>query len=313
MADNEESAKFEMTTVKVPSVTPNWNLDVWKYVPAGASSSKPVPVIVIAHGLGATKGMGLGVYAERFASLGYGCAVFDYRCWGLSDGEPRNIHSNEMKHDDYRTVVKWARQQVEFDPHRVVLWGSSFAGGHVLSISGEPRVSPFATIAQCPYLGATDAAKPALNLAFAKQVGLAVLDAVRQFFGYSPIYIPCASPPGGLGLMQGDGYVEEIKELEWVSGSFTNFISASTLFQIPFYSPRDTAKKTRIACPLLIVAPTADVLCHIDYARDVINASDQGELVEVKDAEHFEIYPRKKRFEESINAEIAFLKKHVPV
>ena len=37
----------------------------WLYLPAGASSAAPVPVIVMAHGLGAVKALRLSAYAER--------------------------------------------------------------------------------------------------------------------------------------------------------------------------------------------------------------------------------------------------------
>lgn len=40
---------FEKSSLKIPSVTPNWNLDSWLYVPTAGSQGqmKPVPVIVM--------------------------------------------------------------------------------------------------------------------------------------------------------------------------------------------------------------------------------------------------------------------------
>ena len=43
-------------------------------------------------------------------------------------GTPRHIVYVSEQLDDYRTVIKYCRQQPEFDPHKVVLWGTSFAG-----------------------------------------------------------------------------------------------------------------------------------------------------------------------------------------
>lgn len=37
---------FEKSTIKIPSVTAGWNLDVWQYIPT-RKSSKPLPVIVM--------------------------------------------------------------------------------------------------------------------------------------------------------------------------------------------------------------------------------------------------------------------------
>ncbi len=60
----------------------------WLYLP---QSAQPSPVIVMAHGLGAIREMRLDAYAERFAAAGYTCLVFDYRHFGASDGEPRQL------------------------------------------------------------------------------------------------------------------------------------------------------------------------------------------------------------------------------
>jgi hypothetical protein len=57
---------------------------------------------------------------------------------------------------DYRTVIKYARQQAEFDPNRIILWGTSFSGtvalfsssfsinkpstgGHAITLAAEVR------------------------------------------------------------------------------------------------------------------------------------------------------------------------------
>lgn len=107
-------------------------------------------MICRAHGLGCNKLMGLSTYAENFVKAGYACLVFDYRHWGASgewhfesycfrfasgspgdgrkDGFPRDVIVVKNQLEDYRTVIKYARQQPEFDPQRVIVWGSSFSG-----------------------------------------------------------------------------------------------------------------------------------------------------------------------------------------
>ena len=49
------------------------------------------PIMVMAHGLGGTRNMRLPAFAERFVAEGYGCLLFDYRHFGDSDGEPRQL------------------------------------------------------------------------------------------------------------------------------------------------------------------------------------------------------------------------------
>ena len=50
---------------------------------------------------------------------------------------PRQCLNLAEQLQDYRTVIKYCRQQPEFDPQRVILWGTSFTGGHVLSLAAE--------------------------------------------------------------------------------------------------------------------------------------------------------------------------------
>lgn len=55
----------------------------------------------------------------------------DCDCSLYSDGSPRNALFVSEQLDDYRTVIKYCRQQNGiFDPQRVILWGFSFSGDY---------------------------------------------------------------------------------------------------------------------------------------------------------------------------------------
>lgn len=60
----------------------------WHYRPDEPSAA-PHPVIVISHGYGAVKEMALEVFAQQFSGAGLACLVYDQRCFGDSDGQPR--------------------------------------------------------------------------------------------------------------------------------------------------------------------------------------------------------------------------------
>jgi hypothetical protein len=49
------------------------------------------PCVVMGHGGSGTKRLGLPAYAQRFASQGMAVLVFDYRHFGNSDGQPRQV------------------------------------------------------------------------------------------------------------------------------------------------------------------------------------------------------------------------------
>ena len=64
----------------------------WLYLPA-KQGGPPLPTVVMGHGLGATREMGLAPYAERFVEAGLAVLVFTYRHLGDRGGEPRQLLS----------------------------------------------------------------------------------------------------------------------------------------------------------------------------------------------------------------------------
>ena len=73
--------------------------EAWLYTPKhplDRPSTRP-PVVVMAHGIGAQKEMGLHEFAATFAESGLAAFVIDYRCFGGSGGEPRN-HASPKRH-----------------------------------------------------------------------------------------------------------------------------------------------------------------------------------------------------------------------
>src|SRR5690349_7633489 len=120
------------------------------YRPTPADDT-PVPVVVMAHGFGAVRALRLYAYAEQFAAAGYAVAVFDCRGFGDSDGTPRQLLDVTMQHQDWRAALAYARTLPGIDPEKVVAWGTSFGGGHVISIAGQGE--PLAAIiAQVPHV-----------------------------------------------------------------------------------------------------------------------------------------------------------------
>lgn len=74
----------------------------WLYVPR---CEHPAPVIVMAHGLGGVRSMRLDAYAERFRAAGYAFLVFDYRHFGDSDGDPRQLLDIREQQQDWQAAI----------------------------------------------------------------------------------------------------------------------------------------------------------------------------------------------------------------
>ena len=104
----------------------------------------------MAHGFSATRDDGLPGYAEAFRDAGSSSSCSTTAISARSTGEPRQLLDIARQHDDYRAVIGWSRGLDGVDPERIVVWGSSFSGGHVLAIAAaDPRIA--AVIAQAPH------------------------------------------------------------------------------------------------------------------------------------------------------------------
>lgn len=111
---------------------------------APAQSTPPPPHrLHDCPGMGAQKDMGLHQYAAAFAAGGLAAVVFDYRTFGGSQGQPRQWVSPSRHVQDWQAAVQHVTQELskQVDTNRVCLWGTSFAGGHVLvTAASSPNV-----------------------------------------------------------------------------------------------------------------------------------------------------------------------------
>ena len=116
-----------------------------------AQGKETCPCIVLAHGFGGTREMRLDAYGETFAQAGYHALVFDYRHFGDSEGEPRQILNIGRQHEDWHAAIGFAKGRPGVDPSKIILWGTSFSGGHVVPVAlKESGIA--ALISQVPHL-----------------------------------------------------------------------------------------------------------------------------------------------------------------
>ena len=96
----------------------------WVYTPD--SSSGKLPCLVMAHGWTALKEMDLDAFAEHFSSkLPISVLVYDNRCFGASDGEPRHEIIPSLQQSDYSDAITFAQSLEEVDPEKIGIWGRS--------------------------------------------------------------------------------------------------------------------------------------------------------------------------------------------
>ena len=89
----------------------------WLYLPH--TGAAPRPGIVMTHGFSATKEMALSSYADLLCAGGLAVLVYDHRCLGASDGEPRQLVDPWAQSRDYIAALDWLERQEGIDPTRL--------------------------------------------------------------------------------------------------------------------------------------------------------------------------------------------------
>ena len=281
----------------------------WLYEPAGgAPEGDSGAMVVMAHGLGGVREAGLPPYAERFSAAGMRVLIFDYRHFGASSGEPRQLLDIGRQHDDWRAAVAFARRLDGVDPGRVAIWGTSFGGGHVLTIAAEDRELG-AAIAQAPMADGVAALREFGAAGMLRRLVPAVRDQLGALAGRAPRYLPLIGPPGGNAALVADdaeaGYARFVPE----HSTWRNRYAARLNLRTAFYRPVRGAG--RIACPLLICVCDQDHVTPPGPAAEAAARAPRGEAIHY-DARHFDIY-FDELFERAVADQTEFLARHLGV
>jgi dienelactone hydrolase len=276
----------------------------WLYRPEGATAG--VPCVVMGHGFSAVREDRLDAFAERFASAGFAALAFDYRHFGASEGEPRQLLAIRRQLEDWAAAIAYARTLDGVDHERIAVWGTSFSGGHVLATAArDQRLA--AAIAQAPYV---DGVRQALAMPAGHALRLtaaALRDELRALRGEPPLYVPAVGPPGSLAVMASPDAEAGIAAIVPEGSRWRNEVAARISWRSLAYRPGRRA--ARIACPLLVAVCEDDLVTPPDAAVAVARKAPRGELVRYPGG-HFDVYVGD-GFERAVADQIAFLTEHL--
>ena len=256
------------------------------YVYRPGTTQGDAPCVVMAHGFTGTREDGLPGYAEAFRDAGFVVVLFDYRHFGASTGEPRQLLSIARQLDDYRAVIEWARALDGVDPDRIVLWGTSYSGGHVLTIAAaDARIA--AVIAQGPY---TDSIATMMCVAprnIARFMVEALRDQLGAWLGRPPRLVPALGAPGTFAVITAPGYESAFAAVLSPNTKWRNEFAARLMLTFGFYRPGRKAKHVKM--PLLITVCDQDA---ITPAAPAVKAAQQAPHAELRryPYPHFDIY-----------------------
>ena len=243
----------------------------WFY-PA-ATDEAQAPCVVMGHGFSLTRADGLAEYADRFAAEGVHVIVFDHRYLGDSGGSPRQRFRIGAQQQDWRSVVAYARSRPEVDPGRIVLWGYSFAGGHVASLLGRSRLDVLAAMVLCPFADGLKRALATPLRVTAWIVPRAVLDMLGRH-----TTIPVTAPPGGRAAMafagEADGFAASVRP----GSRWRNQISPGVFLTVALFRP--VRRAARIRTPLWVGRCAQDITVAAEAVGAMAASAPLGELHE---------------------------------
>ena len=269
------------------------------------------PCVVMAHGFGHTRDSGLLPFAEAFAAAGLDALVFDYRTFGASTGEPRQLVHWGRHREDYVAAIAFARALDGVDPERIVLWGSSYSGGHVLSVAAtDGRVA--GVISQVP---ATDGAAALVEVAkyagpilLLKLTALGLRDAVRGALGREPLRVPTVGPPGSVAVMTSADAESGSAAIQ--GPTFRNEICARAVLDAARNRPVTSVPD--ISCPILFQVADRDTIAPPAAAMKAAwNAPGRAEVRRYP-LRHFDVYTGE-ALERASADQLYFLRRHLGV
>src|SRR6266436_2628395 len=301
MTTNDSSAK--RITVQIPTASGD-AIEAWVYMPAG---NGPHPAIVMAHGIGGIKAGGLTPFAERFRDEGFVAIAFDYRNFGGSGGQPREVLSVPRQRADYSTVIGWALEQTYIDPRQIIAWGTSFAGMHIVELAvSDTRLA--AAIAQAPLTDGLAAAMMSTLKNGSRILALALLDRFGSLFGREPIYIPGHGTPGDLSIGATPDGPFGAKLMTPKDGTiWHDRVAARSLLSFSWRRPVRRAASVRV--PFLLVVPEADAIAPVPAALETARKAPGSELFRSAGG-HYDVYEGGAGFADVLRTEVDFLHRH---
>jgi dienelactone hydrolase len=273
----------------------------WFYPGRGAG---PAPCVLLAHGFDGVREQALDRYAERFQQEGLAAFVFDYRHFGASGGEPRQLMSNRRQLEDWREAIAFVRGLDGVDRNRIALWGTSNSGGHVIKLAAaDPLIR--AVVAQAPFISGF-AQLRSLPLTHSLRLLLAgAHDQLRWLLRRKPVLIKAAGRPYSRAVTTTPDALSGLDRITPIDSTWRNEVCARFALTTTYYGAGRAGRRLR--CPLLVCVADGDNVIPLGPA--IALAERKGSLRRYASS-HFGLYYGA-TFDEAARDQAAFLREHL--
>lgn len=265
------------------------------------------PVVLLGHGYGAEQDFGNSNLVQALVEQGLAAFTFDYRYFGASEGEPRQLMDVNRRLEDWRAALEYLRGLSGINTSEIALWGSSFGGGHALSIAAEDSAVK-AVIAQVPHCDAKAVFKQVPGTKTVASIAHGLWGKLAGLLGGEHRVAIVGRPGEGFAVMDSPGWYESYLRLAGDSTSWTNSIPAQSLLIGSDYSPIDHVAS--IQCPVLIIAARGDQLVPIGSVEGTA-ARIADCTLQLFDGDHFDLYDNEPFNTQGLAWQLEFLAKHL--
>ncbi len=279
-------------------------LSGWFYKADGKGAR---PCLIMSHGFGGTKDMALEKYALKYVESGCSVLLYDYRYFGESEGEPRQIYSALYQIEDLEGAIKYARSRTDVDANKIILWGTSAGANYGIIVASRDQ-SIAGIIAQCGSFDHKEDSKRYLEQEgigfFMKLMMHGQRDKGRSRFGLSPHTFPAYGKPGTTAMLTSPEALEGMARLAKDSTTFRNEMCARLALMPHAEDPLKLAHKVK--CKVQIFVCQHDTLVSPkSYVKLVENLGSKAEVISYPIG-HFELY-FDEHFEKAIEEQIRFV------
>jgi len=273
-----------VTTRPLPFFSNGYRLDADLHLPDDGGAGAPYPVIVACSGYQGQKVIHPERFARTMTPLGYAVLAFDYRGFGLSEGERGRLAPQDWA-EDVRAAVDRLTVVADVDAARIVLLGWGMGGGVVVAEASEdPRVRAVASL-NCISDGTRSTRNMHDETSWNRLLSRIEADrGLRATQGRSEITDPWDIVRLNLDIRT-DGYVGEELYKAPGFGSGVTLESADLLLR---FSPEKVVHRLA-GRPLLIVHGADNQLHHPVEAKALYDhAEEPKQLVFLEDSGHTE-------------------------
>ncbi|MEV0296945.1 alpha/beta hydrolase [Nocardia sp. NPDC050710] len=279
----------------------------WLYRPANTTTTG-VPLVVMTHGFAGVKEW-VAPFAEVFTNAGLACLVYDHRGFGTSDGEPRYEVDPTAQIEGYRDAITFAQTLDGINPDRIAVWGTSFAGAHVLVVAAIDR-RVCAVVSQVPLTHGW--------ATFSRQVSPIMLPAMHSAIAADRL-ARAAGKPHQMIKLASDDPAEPVATpgadiYAWLMANgpqvptWRNEVTLSSVDKLQSYTPEAFLRRVS-PTPLLMVVADEDTLTPTDITLTSYAEALEPKQLELVPGGHFAVYDE--QFYQASNAAREFLLTHL--